>query len=51
MSLNRSEPAAMASVGALLAMDRTTWTAALKPLQRRGLLDVAEDPVDRVPVC
>jgi DNA-binding MarR family transcriptional regulator len=47
MSLNRPEPASMASVAALLAMDRTTLTAALKPLQRRGLLDVATDPEDR----
>jgi DNA-binding MarR family transcriptional regulator len=47
MSLNRPEPPAMASVAALLAMDRTTLTAALKPLQRRGLLEVAPDPEDR----
>jgi DNA-binding MarR family transcriptional regulator len=46
MSLNRPEPPAMASVAALLAMDRTTLTAALKPLQRRGLLEVAPDPED-----
>ena len=37
----------MASVAALLAMDRTTLTAALKPLQRRRLVDIAADPVDR----
>ena len=47
MSLNRPEPPAMASVAALLAMDRTTLTAALKPLQRRGLLKVAPHPKDR----
>lgn len=47
MSLNRPEPPAMASVAALLAMDRTTLTAALKPLQRRGLLHIAPDPADR----
>jgi DNA-binding MarR family transcriptional regulator len=47
MSLNRPETPAMASVAALLAMDRTTLTAALKPLQRRGLLEVAPDPEDR----
>jgi DNA-binding MarR family transcriptional regulator len=47
MSLNRPEPAGMSSVATLLAMDRTTLTAALKPLQRRGLLDVAPDPADR----
>jgi DNA-binding MarR family transcriptional regulator len=46
-SLNRPDPAAMRSVAALLAMDRTTLTAALKPLQRRGLVNVATDPADR----
>ncbi|MFY9699033.1 MAG: MarR family transcriptional regulator, partial [Rhodoplanes sp.] len=38
MSLNRPEPASMGSVAALLAMDRTTLTANLKPLARRGLV-------------
>jgi DNA-binding MarR family transcriptional regulator len=47
MSLNRDEPPAMAAVASLLAMDRTTLTAALKPLQRRGLVTVAADPKDR----
>jgi DNA-binding MarR family transcriptional regulator len=47
MSLNRPEPPGMAAVAFLLAMDRTTLTAALKPLQRRGLLKVAPDPKDR----
>jgi DNA-binding MarR family transcriptional regulator len=47
MSLNRAEPARMAEVAALLAMDRTTLTANLKPLQRRRLLKVAVDPDDR----
>jgi DNA-binding MarR family transcriptional regulator len=37
----------MAPVAALLGMDRTTLTAALKPLQRRGLIDVSADPSDR----
>ena len=37
----------MAPVAALLAMDRTTLTAALKPLQRRGLVDVTADPADK----
>ena len=36
MALNRPEPASLGGVAALLAMDRTTLTAALKPLQRRG---------------
>src|ERR1700720_1419609 len=46
MSLNRPEPPAMAAVAYLLAMDRTTLTAALKPLERRGLVTVADDPQD-----
>ena len=46
-SLNRPDPARMGSVATLLAMDRTTLTAALKPLQRRGLIAVATDTADR----
>lgn len=46
MTLNRPEPARMGPVAALLAMDRTTLTAALKPLERRGLLRVERDPAD-----
>ena len=34
-------------MAALLAMDRTTLTAALKPLERRGLVKVSVDPGDR----
>jgi len=47
MSLNRPEPPLMRDVASLLAMDRTTLTAMLKPLARRGLLEVAEDDKDR----
>jgi DNA-binding MarR family transcriptional regulator len=47
MSLNRPEPASIGSVSALLAMDRTTLTANLKPLQRRGLVKVTTDDVDK----
>jgi DNA-binding MarR family transcriptional regulator len=47
MSLNRPEPPGIASVANLLAMDRTTLTAALKPLERRGLIKVGKDPSDR----
>jgi DNA-binding MarR family transcriptional regulator len=47
MSLNRPQPAPMSSVAALLAMDRTTVTAALKPLERRRLLKISTDPKDR----
>ncbi|MCO5731904.1 MarR family winged helix-turn-helix transcriptional regulator [Rhizobium sp. SSA_523] len=46
MSLNRPQPAPMGSVASVLDMDRTTLTAALKPLQRRGLLEVVPDPKD-----
>ena len=46
-SLNRPEPARMGSVATLLAMDRTTLTAALKPLERRGLIAVSVDPEDQ----
>jgi DNA-binding MarR family transcriptional regulator len=37
----------MAPVAKLLAMDRTTLTAALKPLERKGWVKVTEDPKDR----
>src|ERR1700723_2042350 len=47
MSLNRPKPPAMADVASLLAMDRTTLTAALKPLERRRLVKVAADRLDR----
>ncbi|MBB5056234.1 DNA-binding MarR family transcriptional regulator [Granulicella aggregans] len=47
MSLNRPKPATMSSVAGILAMDRTTLTAALKTLARRGLVVVAPDPGDR----
>jgi DNA-binding MarR family transcriptional regulator len=47
MSLNRDAPASIGSVSALLAMDRTTLTANLKPLKRRGLVKVTVDPADR----
>ncbi len=47
MALNRPEPPTMAPVAQLLAMDRTTLTAALKPLQRRNLLRVQADPSNR----
>jgi len=47
MSLNRHEPPAMGPVASLLAMDRTTLTAALKPLERRGLVQITPDPADR----
>jgi DNA-binding MarR family transcriptional regulator len=47
MSLNRPAPPTMGEVAAVLAVDRTTLTANLKPLQRRGLVTVTVDPADR----
>ena len=46
MSLNRPEPPPMGPVANLLAIDRTTLTAALKPLERRGLVRVEKDEND-----
>jgi DNA-binding MarR family transcriptional regulator len=46
MSLNRPEPPGMAAVASLLGMDRTTVTAVLKALQRRGLVKVTAHPAD-----
>jgi DNA-binding MarR family transcriptional regulator len=47
MSLNRPDPANIRHVSALLAMDRTTLTANLKPLERRGLVSVSTDEADK----
>jgi DNA-binding MarR family transcriptional regulator len=47
MSLNRPDAPTMGAVAAFLAMDRTTLTAAVKPLARRGLVAVAVDAKDR----
>jgi DNA-binding MarR family transcriptional regulator len=47
MALNRPEPPGMGAVASLLAMDRTTLTAALKPLERRGLVVSRVHPRDR----
>src|ERR1700716_2780723 len=47
MSLNRPEPPTIGNVAELLAMDRTTLTANLKPLERRGLVRVRVDQADR----
>ncbi len=47
MSLNRLEPPTVGRVAAGLAMDRTTLTANLKPLERRGLVTVTVDAADK----
>ena len=46
VSLNRPHPPRMGSVAELLAMDRTTLTANIKPLERRGLLSVTKSTDD-----
>jgi DNA-binding MarR family transcriptional regulator len=47
MSLNQQQPPSIGAVAGLLAMDRTTLTANLKPLERRGLVATTVDPDDR----
>jgi DNA-binding MarR family transcriptional regulator len=46
MSLNRPEAPDIGTVASLLAMDRTTLTAALKPLRRRSLIKITTDRAD-----
>jgi DNA-binding MarR family transcriptional regulator len=41
MALNRPEPPRVGDLAPLLGMDRTTLTAALKPLEARGLVAAA----------
>jgi DNA-binding MarR family transcriptional regulator len=47
MSLNRPQAPRLGDVATLLAMDRTTLTANLKPLERRGLVEIRVDDRDR----
>lgn len=47
MSLNCPQAASIGSVSAVLAMDRTTVTANLKPLERRGLVSVMANDADK----
>lgn len=47
MSLNRPTPPGVGATADFLAMDRTTLTAALKPLERRGLVEVTPSPTDK----
>jgi DNA-binding MarR family transcriptional regulator len=46
VALNRPEPPRMRDLAPFLAMDRTTLTAALKPLERRGLVRAEADAGD-----
>lgn len=46
MALNQPEAAAMRDLATLLGVDRTTLTAALKPLVREGLARTDADPAD-----
>ena len=45
--LNRKGPMTINALAGELVMDRTTLTAALKPLERRGLVKTAADKADR----
>ena len=47
MSLNRPDAPRLGDAAAFLAMDRTTLTANLKPLERRGLVETRPDTEDR----
>lgn len=47
ISLNRPHAPTLGSVAELLAMDRTTLTANLKPLERRGLIEIRQDERDK----
>jgi DNA-binding MarR family transcriptional regulator len=47
MALNSPQPPTIGELAPFLAMDRTSLTAMLKPLERRGLLRIAPDPKDR----
>ena len=46
MALNRPTPLTMSGLAERLAMDRTTTTANLKPLERRGLVEIQRDEQD-----
>jgi len=46
-AMNREDPRSMGEVAALLAMDRTTLTANIKPLERQGLMKITVDAEDR----
>jgi len=45
--LNRPEPPTLGAVAQVLTMDRSTVTANLKPLERKGLIETTTDVRDR----
>lgn len=47
MALNAPQAPTVGKLAEFLAMDRTTLTAALKSLERRGLVTVAADEMDK----
>jgi DNA-binding MarR family transcriptional regulator len=47
MSLNRPAPPRLGETAAFLAMDRTTLTANLKPLERLGYVKIVPDKDDK----
>jgi DNA-binding MarR family transcriptional regulator len=47
VALNRPDAPRLGDVARLLAMDRTTLTASIKPLERRGLVRTVTDTRDR----
>jgi DNA-binding MarR family transcriptional regulator len=47
VALNRPEPPPIGRLAPLLAMDASTLTAAMKPLERRGLVRLIPDVADR----
>jgi DNA-binding MarR family transcriptional regulator len=46
-AVNRPEPPTLGAVASVLAMDRSTVTANLKPLERMGVVTVTVDAKDR----
>lgn len=46
MALNRPAPPRIVDLAPFLAMDRTTLTAALKPLERKGFVSIVPDGQD-----
>jgi DNA-binding MarR family transcriptional regulator len=47
MALNRPKPPTIGDLAPFLAMDRTSLTAMLKPLERRGLVSISAGTQDR----